>query len=124
MPGSGVLAILSGPVFGPYSGFCLVHACSIVGASISYYVSRQLGADAIKAQFPEKLAWLQNKVDENRHNLFYMFLFLRLAPVAPNVFLNAAAGIVGVPFRTFFLASLVGQIPFTFLYIKTGMMLD
>ena len=53
-----------------------------------------------------------------------MFLFLRLAPVAPNVFLNAAAGIVGVPFNTFFLASLIGQIPFSFLYIKTGMMLD
>jgi uncharacterized membrane protein YdjX (TVP38/TMEM64 family) len=35
-----------------------------------------------------------------------------------------AAGLVGVPFGIFLLASLIGQLPFTFMYIKTGLMLD
>lgn len=51
-------------------------------------------------------------------------MFLRLAPVAPNLFLNMAAGIVGVPYTIFILASLIGQLPFTFMYVKAGMMLD
>ena len=54
---------------------------------------------------------------ENKHNLFYHMLFLRLAPVAPNIFVNAASGVVGIPFKIFFLASFVGQLPFTWLYV-------
>lgn len=56
--------------------------------------------------------------------MFFYMLFLRLAPVAPNVFLTMAAGLVGVPFGPFFFASFLGQIPFSILYIRTGLMLD
>ena len=124
IPGTGVLAVLAGPVFGVYTGFLIVHFCSITGASISYFVSLKLGAGLISAKFPDKFAWFQAKIDENRTNLFYYFLFLRLTPVVPNLLLNTAAGLVGVPFAVFFTASLFGQLPFTFMYIKTGMMLD
>jgi len=73
---------------------------------------------------PKKLAWLQQKIDENRHNLLYYFLFLRLTPIVPNWFLNASSSVVGVPFRIFFVASLFGLLPYTIILIKTGLMLD
>jgi len=73
---------------------------------------------------PQKLAWLQRKIDENRHNLLYYFLFLRLTPVVPNWFLNASSSVVGVPFNIFFVASLFGLLPYTIILIKTGLMLD
>ena len=83
-----------------------------------------LGSGWMEVKFPGKLAWLQGKIEENKDNMFYYFLFLRFAPVVPNVFLNMASGCIGVPFDTFFFSSLIGQLPFTFLYIKTGNMLD
>ena len=51
-------------------------------------------------------------------------MFLRLTPVVPNWFLNASSGSVGVPFKVFFFASLVGLLPYTTILIKTGLMLD
>ena len=124
VPGSAVLCLLSGPVFGPYLGFTLMHGCSITGACFSYLIASKLGSSLIKDQFPEKFEWFQTKINENRENLFFYMLFCRLAPIAPNVFINMAAGLVGVPFWTYFFASFFGQIPFSLLYVKTGLMLN
>ncbi len=103
-----MLAVLAGPLFGMYAGFALVHTCSITGASISFFLSKRLGSSVLQTRFPEKFAWFESKITENQDNLFYYFLFLRLAPVAPNLFLNMAAGLVGVPYGIFLLASLIG----------------
>ena len=73
---------------------------------------------------PQKIAWLQRKIDENRHNLFYYFMFLRLSPICPNWFLNASSAVVGVPFYIFASATVVGIMPYTLILIKTGLMLD
>lgn len=70
---------------------------------------------------PEKLKLLRTKIDENKHNLFYYFMFLRITPLVPNWFLNITSAIVGVPYYIFLTASIVGLIPYTFLLVKTGM---
>jgi uncharacterized membrane protein YdjX (TVP38/TMEM64 family) len=49
------MAILTGPVFGPYMGFAVSHACSITGASFCYLISRRMGSELIEARFPDKL---------------------------------------------------------------------
>lgn len=124
IPGTSVLCILSGPVFGTVFGLILVHTCSITGACLSYFLSMTLGSSMLEAKFPGKLAWFQQKIEENKDDLFYYYLFLRLAPVVPNVFLNMASGCIRVPFKTYFFSSVIGQLPFTYLYIKAGIMLD
>ena len=73
---------------------------------------------------PQKVAWFKMKIDENRHNLFYYFLFLRLTPIVPNWFLNASSGVVGVPYWVFLSASLVGLLPYTFILLNMGFTLD
>ena len=73
---------------------------------------------------PGKLAWLQTKIDENKHNLLYYFLFLRLTPIVPNWFLNASAALVGVPFSIFGLATMIGLVPYTAILVKMGLTLD
>ena len=80
----------------------------MAGAAISYTLSQHIGSSLIKEKFPAKFQWFQDKIEENEHNLFYYFLFLRFAPVAPNLFLNVAAGLVGIPFLIFLGASLIG----------------
>ena len=100
------------------------HFCSVAGAVICFFISKKVGAGVVERRMPQKLAWLQRKIDENRHNMLYYFLFLRLTPIVPNWFLNASAAVVGVPFWVFFFASLVGLLPYTFILIKTGLMLE
>ena len=87
-------------------------------------ISKNLGAGAAQKHFPNKVTWLKGKMTENQQNLFYYFLFLRLTPIVPNWFLNSSAAVVGVPFWTFLIGSLVGQLPYTFILIRTGLMLE
>ena len=54
----------------------------------------------------------------------YYFMFLRLTPVVPNWFLNASSAVVGVPFWIFAVASFVGLAPYSFILIRTGLMLE
>ena len=73
---------------------------------------------------PKKLAWFQEKIDQNKHNLFYYFLFLRLTPIVPNWFLNASSAIVGVPFSIFSIATFIGLVPYSAILINMGLALD
>lgn len=63
-------------------------------------------------------------MEENKNNMIYYFMFLRLTPIAPNILVNMASGIVGVPFKIYFFGSLIGQMPFSYLYTKMGMMIE
>ena len=55
--GTGILAVLSTPVFGPIAGFAILHVCSITGACSCYFISNRLGAGVVQEQFPDKFAW-------------------------------------------------------------------
>ena len=124
MPGTAFLAILSGPLFGGVPGFIMSHLCSVIGACICYFISKKLGAGFVQARMPNKRAWLQNKIDENRHNLLYYFMFLRLTPIVPNWFLNASSAVVGVPFHIFSSTTFIGLLPYSVILVRTGLMLD
>lgn len=75
-------------------------------------------------KFPGKLKWFQSKIDENRHNLFYYFMFLRITPLVPNWFINITSSVVGVPYRTFLAASLIGLLPYTYLLVSMGLTIN
>jgi len=64
------------------------------------------------------------KIEENKHNLFYYFMFLRITPLVPNWFLNISSSVVGVPYSIFLTASLIGLIPYTYLLVQMGMTLN
>ncbi len=124
MPGTAFLAILSGPIFGGIPGFLICHICAVAGACICFLISSKLGAGFVQSRMPQKLAWLQRKIDENRHNMLYYFMFLRLTPIVPNWFLNASSAVVGVPFHIFAGATFLGLIPYSVILVRTGLMLD
>ncbi|KAI1235767.1 hypothetical protein IHE44_0001853, partial [Lamprotornis superbus] len=74
--------------------------------------------------FPEKVALLQGKVEENRSSLFFFLLFLRLFPMTPNWFLNLSAPILNIPITQFFLSVLIGLTPYNFICVQTGAILS
>ncbi|KAL4315229.1 hypothetical protein AHAS_Ahas15G0164200 [Arachis hypogaea] len=54
--------------------------------------------------------------------LNYMF-FLRLTPTLPNTFINFASPIVDVPYHIFFLATVIGLVPTTYITVRAGLAL-
>ncbi|XP_028926716.1 transmembrane protein 41A [Ornithorhynchus anatinus] len=124
IPGSSFLNILAGALFGPWLGLLLCCVLTSVGATCCFLLSGALGKQLVVSYFPDKVALLQRKVEENRNSLFFFLLFLRLFPMTPNWFLNFASPIVNVPVVQFFFSVLIGLIPYNFICVQTGSILS
>jgi len=124
VPGSVFLNVLAGAIFGSYSGFilcCLLTAC---GASLCFFLARLVGEKAVASWFPQKLESFKLKLEENKAELPFFLLFLRLFPMSPNWALNMASGVLGVPIHLFFLSVLIGLMPYNYLCVTSGAILS
>uniref|UniRef100_A0A8C2UAJ8 Transmembrane protein 41A n=1 Tax=Coturnix japonica TaxID=93934 RepID=A0A8C2UAJ8_COTJA len=124
IPGSSLLNVLAGALFGPWVGLLLCSALTSLGATCCYLLSRAFGKRLVVRYFPDKVALLQRKVEENRSCLFFFLLFLRLFPMTPNWFLNLSAPILNIPIAQFFFSVLIGLTPYNFICVQTGAILS
>ncbi|XP_032755894.1 transmembrane protein 41A [Rattus rattus] len=124
IPGSSFLNVLAGALFGPWLGLLLCCVLTSVGATGCYLLSSVFGKQLVVSYFPDKVALLQRKVEENRNGLFFFLLFLRLFPMTPNWFLNLSAPILNIPIVQFFFSVLIGLIPYNFICVQTGSILS
>ncbi|KAK3543896.1 hypothetical protein QTP70_030274, partial [Hemibagrus guttatus] len=108
IPGSSLLNILAGALFGPWLGLVLCCVLTTVGASVCFLLSHFFGKQHIVRIFPDRVAQLQRKVEENRSSLFFFLLFMRLFPISPNWFLNMSSPIFNIPLAHFSLSVLIG----------------
>ncbi|KAJ8321002.1 hypothetical protein KUTeg_002589 [Tegillarca granosa] len=124
IPGSVFMNLLAGALFGVWRGFPLVCVLTATGATFCYLISRLCGRYYIMKFFPEKVKFMQEKVENNMDSLFFFLLFLRFFPMSPNWFLNMASPILNVPVYLFFPSVLIGLMPFNFICVQTGCMLS
>ncbi|NP_001187744.1 transmembrane protein 41A-A [Ictalurus punctatus] len=124
IPGSSLLNILAGALFGPWLGLVLCCVLTTVGASMCFLLSQFFGKQRIVRFFPERVAQLQRKVEENQSSLFFFLLFLRLFPMSPNWFLNMSSPIVNIPLAYFSLSVLIGLMPYNLVCVQTGVVLS
>ncbi|TYZ65228.1 hypothetical protein PybrP1_012324 [[Pythium] brassicae (nom. inval.)] len=124
IPGPIVLSILAGAMYPLWQAQLLVAFCATAGASLCFALSYFLGRGLFNRVFARMLASFKNRIAQNQRNLFYYLLFLRITPLLPNWFVNIASPLVDVPFKYFFLATLIGLIPANFLHISTGATLN
>ncbi|XP_072902509.1 transmembrane protein 41A-like [Hemitrygon akajei] len=124
IPGSSFLNILAGALFGPWLGLALCCILTAIGATFCFLLSRVYGKQFVVRRFPERLAVLQHKVQENRNSLFFFLLFLRLFPMTPNWFLNITSPILNIPLTHFFFSIVVGLLPYNFICVQTGCILS
>lgn len=124
IPGPIVLSILSGAMYPFFQAQILVAFCATTGASLCFTLSYFLGRGVFSKVLAGMIRRFKEKIAQNQSNLFYYLLFLRLTPLLPNWFVNIACPLVGVPFKYFFLATLIGLVPANFLHISTGATLN
>lgn len=103
IPGTISLSLLSGALYGSTKGFVLIAFVSTLGSCSCYGMSRLFGRPVARAIWREKIDYFSSEVARQSHDLLSYIIFLRVTPVLPNVFINVASPIVGVPLWEFFL---------------------
>jgi uncharacterized membrane protein YdjX (TVP38/TMEM64 family) len=117
-PGS-ILTIGAGFAFGLLKGFLAVSAGSTSGAALSFVVARFIARDKVEAiaKGNEKFRRIDNAIGKQGAKLVFL---LRLSPVIPFNLSNYFYGLTSVKFWPYVLASWIGMIPGTFLYVYIG----
>jgi uncharacterized membrane protein YdjX (TVP38/TMEM64 family) len=106
-------------VFGLWKGFLVVSAGATLGASLAFLVARFIARDKIEsiAKRNEKFCKIDNAIGKQGAKLIFL---LRLSPVIPFNVSNYFYGLTAVKFWPYVLASWVGMMPGTFLYVYIG----
>lgn len=120
VPGTLALSVLSGALYGPRLGWLLVAAVSTAGALSCYCLSAVLGAQLVRAAWPEKMEKYAAAVAARRSELLSYVIFLRVTPLLPNTFINLASPVVGVPPLPFVLGTLLGCAPANYIAVNAG----
>ena len=118
VPGS-LLTLAAGASFGLLPGFFAVLFGATLGAAGAFLVSRHLARKRVERWIQRKASFVA--VDRAVAREGWKIVFLtRLSPVFPFNFQNYAYGLTSVSFWHYVLASWIGMIPGTFLYVYLG----
>ncbi|KAF5725609.1 hypothetical protein HS088_TW23G00334 [Tripterygium wilfordii] len=123
IPGTIFMSLLAGALFGVVRGLVLVVLNATAGASSCFFLSKLIGRPLVCRLWPEKLRFFQAEIGKRREKLLNYMLFLRITPSLPNLFINLASPIVDIPFHIFFLATLLGIIPASYITVRAGLAL-
>lgn len=116
-PGTVVLTLLAGALFGLVGGTLMVSFASNIGALFAMLISRFLLRDWIQKRFAKQIASINRGLE--RDGAFYLFS-LRLIPLVPFVLLNPALGLTRVSMWTFWWTTQAGMLPGHAIYVGAG----
>lgn len=118
LPGS-VLTLGAGAAFGLWKGFALVSVGSTLGAGAAFLAGRYLLRDWVSRRL-EKVSAFAAIAGAVGQEGWKVVLLTRLSPVLPFNLLNYGYGLTTVGLGEYLLASWIGMMPGTFLYVYLG----
>lgn len=118
LPGS-ILTLAAGFAFGPLWGLAVASPASVAGATCAFLLGRTLLRDwaAARVGRSPRLRLIDAAVGREA---FKIVLLLRLSPLFPFNLLNYALSLSKVRVSTYVLASFVGMLPGTAMYVYLG----
>ena len=122
VPGS-VLTLGAGALFGVVRGSVFVSISATLGATAAFLVGRYLARDAIarKIAKSDKFAAIDRAVADEGWKIV---LLTRLSPLFPYTLLNYAFGLTRVKLGHYVLASWIGMMPGTVMYVYLGSLVN
>ena len=118
LPGS-LITLAAGSLFGVVVGTAVVSLASVTGASLAFWLGRTLARDLVEKRLAgnPRFRALDQAVAAGG---FKIVLLTRLSPLFPFTLLNYAFGLTKVRFRDYVLASWIGMLPGTVMYVYLG----
>ena len=112
-----ILAIGGGLIFGLFKGYLYTLIGALIGASLSFYISRKLGRSFLKKFTKDKLDYIEDMINSKG---FFVILLLRLIPLFPFDVISYAAGLTSIKYRDFLFATIIGTIPGILVFTNIG----
>jgi uncharacterized membrane protein YdjX (TVP38/TMEM64 family) len=118
LPGS-ILTLAAGFAFGPVWGLAIASPASVAGATCAFLLGRTLLRDWAAARVGDspRLKAIDSAVAREGFKIVFL---LRLSPLFPFNVLNYALSLSRVRVGTYILASFLGMLPGTALYVYLG----
>lgn len=118
IPGS-ALGLGAGALFGVVRGSVLVSLASTLGATCAFLLGRSLARDWVARRIEGNAAFtaLDGAVAAEGWKIVFL---TRLSPLFPFTLLNYAFGLTRVSLRDYVLASWIGMLPGTVMYVYLG----
>lgn len=117
VPGGLVLTLAGGFLFGTALATCLVVLGATTGAVLLFLVARTALGEPLRARAGP---WLARMAEGFRKDAFHYLLVLRLVPIFPFWLVNLVPALLGVPLRSFVLATAIGIVPGSLVYASVG----
>ena len=117
IPGGAILTMAGGFLFGIVAAACYVVIAATSGATVVFLIARTALGDSLRRKAGPAMRRMETGFRENA--LSYL-LFLRLIPVFPFWLVNLVPAFLGVPLRTYLVATVVGIMPGSLVYASVG----
>ncbi|MEP7013992.1 MAG: VTT domain-containing protein [Verrucomicrobiota bacterium] len=118
LPG-GVLAVGGGFFFGLWWGFFILFLGNVVGAAISFALSRWIAGGWFRRKLSQN-ATLRALEPAMERESWKIILLTQLHPLFPTSLLNYLYGMTRIRFGTYMLWASIGRMPGLFLYVYIG----
>ncbi|MFQ3229315.1 TVP38/TMEM64 family protein [Reinekea sp.] len=117
LPGSAIMTLSGGAIFGLAVGTALALISATIGATFAFLIARFLLGDWVQEKFGDRIASINQGIDKD--GAFYLFS-LRLVPVFPFFVINVVMALTTLKVWTFFWVSLVGMLAGAAVYANAG----
>ena len=120
VPGVGLITLAGGMLFGQWLGVALATFSALVGATLAFLIARHLLHDWAHARFARAFALIDRGIA--RDGPFFLFM-IRLIVFVPFFVVNPVMGLTDMRLRVFIVASTLGMLANTFVWVNAGTML-
>jgi len=117
IPGATVMTLLGGLMFGLIFGSFIVVISATIGACIVFFAVGSALGEVLRQKAKGSIEKMRLGLEKDAFNYL---MVLRLIPIFPFFVINIVAGMLGVKFRDFFWATLLGIIPGSVVYVWVG----
>ncbi|MBT4856116.1 TVP38/TMEM64 family protein [bacterium] len=117
LPGSPILSLAGGFLFGTILGTLYIVIGASIGAAIAFLIVRYIFGSILQKRYKERLKRLNNNIDRN--GVSYV-LILRFIAIVPFFLVNILAGLTTISLRTFVWTTAVGITPGAFVFAYAG----
>src|SRR6267154_361585 len=117
------LTLGAGFLYGAVIGTLVVSPASVAGATLAFLIARYVARDRVTRRlkkYPQAAA-IDRAIENNG---FKAVVLLRLQPLLPFNILNYALGLTNIRLRDYILASWIGMLPATVLYVYLGSVMN
>lgn len=111
------ISIAAGALFGPVGGMACAMTGALAGAIGSFWIARLAGRPLAERLLGGHITFCARCSDRM---LFWSVLLARLIPVVSFALVSYAAGLTAMTTRAFTLATTIGMLPMTFVYVALG----